>query len=86
MIFGLAGDWTMVFVAHGAMLILAGGVALCIFNIATQIYMPYLLIYLNKTLGFDLLTYSIVMAIVILVACTVAVVLGNKIDQIGRDN
>ena len=28
MIFGLVGDWTMVFAAHGAMLILAGGVAL----------------------------------------------------------
>ena len=28
MISGLVGDWTMVFVAHGAMLILAGGVAL----------------------------------------------------------
>lgn len=58
--------------------------ALCIFNIATQIFMPYLLIYLNKTLGYDVLTYSIVMAVVILVACVVAVVLGGKIDQIGR--
>ena len=28
LISGLVGDWTMVFVAHGAMLILAGGVAL----------------------------------------------------------
>lgn len=28
MISGLVGDWTMVFVAHGALLILAGGVAL----------------------------------------------------------
>ena len=60
-------------------------IALCIFNIATQIYMPYLLIYLNKTLGYDVLTYSIVMAIVILIACVIAVILGNKIDQIGRE-
>ena len=60
-------------------------IALCIFNIATQIYMPYLLIYLNKTLGYDVLTYSIVMATVILIACVIAVILGNKIDQIGRE-
>lgn len=58
--------------------------ALCIFNIATQIYMPYLLIYLNKTLGYDVLTYSIVMAIVILVACIVAVIFSGKIDSFGR--
>ena len=59
-------------------------IALCIFNIATQIYMPYLLIYLNKTLGYDVLTYSIVMAIVILVACIVAVIFSGKIDNFGR--
>ena len=59
-------------------------IALCIFNIATQVYMPYLLIYLNKTLGFDVLTYSIVMAIVILMACVVAVVFSPKIDNFGR--
>ena len=59
-------------------------IALCIFNSATQIYMPYLLIYLNKTLGYDVLTYSIVMAVVILVACVVALVCGSKIDGFGR--
>ena len=59
-------------------------IALCIFNIATQVYMPYLLIYLNKTLGYDVLTYSIVMAIVILMACAIAVIFSPKIDNFGR--
>ena len=57
---------------------------LCVFNIATQIFMPYLLIYLEKTLNFSTLTYSIVMAVVILIASIASIFLGRLIDKLGR--
>lgn len=56
-------------------------VGLCLFNTATQIFMPYFVIYLNKTLGFDVMTYSIVMAVVILFASVMSVVLGKVVDR-----
>ena len=59
--------------------------ALSIFNIATNIFMPYLIIYLESTLGFDFLTYGIVMGVVILLASIVSVVFSSKIDSLGRD-
>ena len=58
--------------------------ALCLYNTATQIFMPYLFIYLNKTLGFDTMTYSLVMAIIVLTASVFAIVLGGKVDLMGR--
>lgn len=58
--------------------------AMCIFNTSVQVFMPYLLIYLEKTLGFDTLTYSIVMAAVILLASAVSIVIGRITDNIGR--
>ena len=58
--------------------------ALCIYNSATQIFMPYLFIYLNKTLGFDTLTYSAVMAVVVLFASIIAILFSGKIDSFGR--
>ncbi len=58
--------------------------ALCLYNIATQVFMPYLFIYLNKTLGFDTLTYSAVMAVVVLTASVMAIVLGGRVDRFGR--
>lgn len=58
--------------------------ALCVYNSATQIFMPYLFIYLNKTLGFDTLTYSAVMAVVVLFASVIAILFGGKIDSFGR--
>ena len=58
--------------------------AMCIFNISVQIFMPYLLIYLEKTLGFDTVTYSIVMAVVIILASIVSVIIGKVTDKMGR--
>ena len=59
--------------------------AMCIFNISVQIFMPYLLIYLEKTLNFDTVTYSIVMAVVIVLASIVSVIIGKATDRIGKD-
>ncbi|MEE3488476.1 MAG: MFS transporter [Bulleidia sp.] len=59
--------------------------ALLIFNTAVQIFMPYLLIYLEKTLQFDTMTYSIVMAVVILLASVVSVIIGRITDNIGHE-
>lgn len=57
---------------------------LCIFNIAVNTFMPYLLIYLEKTLGYSVMTYSIVMALVIIVASIISVLFSSRIDGIGR--
>ena len=58
--------------------------AICLFNIAVQVFMPYLLIYLEKTLAFDTVTYSIVMAVVIILASISSVMFGRITDQIGK--
>ena len=52
-------------------------VCVCIFCTSVQVFMPYLFIYLNKTLGFDTMTYSLVMAIIVLTASVFAIVLGT---------
>ena len=59
--------------------------AICIFNISVQIFMPYLLIYLEKTLQFDTVTYSLVMAIVILSASIISIFFGRLLDKIGKE-
>lgn len=59
--------------------------AMCIFNIAVQVFMPYLLIYLEKTLAFDTVTYSIVMAVVIILASIASIVIGRITDNIGKE-
>lgn len=59
--------------------------AMCIFNIAVQVFMPYLLIYLEKTLAFDTVTYSVVMAVVIILASIASIVIGRITDNIGKD-
>ncbi len=64
---------------------------LCLFNCSVQIFMPYLLIYLEKTLGFDAGTYSLVMAIVIIAASICSILIGKigmntdrkKLTQLG---
>lgn len=64
---------------------------LCLFNCSVQIFMPYLLIYLEKTLGFDAGTYSLVMAVVIIAASVCSILIGkigmntdrNKLTRLG---
>lgn len=59
-------------------------IGLMFFVTATQVFMPYFIIYLEKFLKFDVMTYSIVMGIVILVASVMSVLLGRIVDKVGR--
>ena len=54
---------------------------LCIQSIAVQIFMPYLLIYLNNTLGLSVVAYSIVMAVAIVITAVVSVCFGRWVDK-----
>ena len=58
---------------------------LCLFNISVQIFMPYLLIYLQNTLGFETLTYSLVMAVVIVLASVFSILIGQFSDSLGKE-
>ncbi len=60
-------------------------VALAVFNIGMQFYMPYIIIYLEKYLQFDAMQYSIILAVGILIASAVGIIIGRFIDAYGRD-
>lgn len=57
-------------------------VAMCIFSVAVQVFFPYLIIYMQKYLGFE--DYAIVLGIVLIVASIVSVVGGRFIDKVGK--
>ncbi|TGM78199.1 MFS transporter [Leptospira mtsangambouensis] len=54
--------------------------AMGIYGIASQVYMPYLIIYMQEYLKFDAIQYSIVLAGVILGASIITVLLGKQFD------
>lgn len=56
--------------------------AFCIFNIAYQVFMPYLIIYLEKTLGIE--NYAIPLGAILVVSAVVSVLLGGVIDKVGK--
>ncbi|TGL88756.1 MFS transporter [Leptospira congkakensis] len=59
--------------------------AMGIYGIASQIYMPYLIIYMQEYLKFDAIQYSIVLAGVILGASILSVLLGKSFDGKNKD-
>lgn len=59
--------------------------AMGIYGIASQIYMPYLIIYMQEYLKFDAIQYSIVLAGVILGASIITVFLGKSFDGKNKD-
>lgn len=59
-------------------------VCMGIFGIATQIFMPFLIIYFEHYLNMDALTYSIVLGSVILVSSVISIILGRLVDRFGR--
>ncbi|MCW7482812.1 MFS transporter [Leptospira kanakyensis] len=59
--------------------------AMGIYGIASQIYMPYLIIYMQEYLKFDVIQYSIVLAGVILGASLITVLLGKYFDGKNKD-
>ncbi|MBU1145379.1 MAG: MFS transporter [Firmicutes bacterium] len=52
--------------------------ALAIFGISTQIYMPYFIIYIQRYLGID--SYAILLGAILLLASVVSVIVGRKIN------
>ncbi|PJZ44534.1 MFS transporter [Leptospira brenneri] len=59
--------------------------AMGIYGIASQIYMPYLIIYMQEYLQFDVIQYSIVLACVILGASIITIFLGKSFDGKNKD-
>lgn len=56
--------------------------AFCIFNISYQVFMPYIIIYLEKSLGIK--DYAIPLGAILVIAAVISVVLGGVIDKVGR--
>ena len=59
--------------------------AIALFNISVQIFMPYLIIYLEKYLHFTALEYSAALAFGVLISSIIGIILGSKIDKYGRN-
>ncbi|MBL0954940.1 MAG: MFS transporter [Leptospira sp.] len=60
-------------------------VAMGIYGIASQIYMPYLIIFMQEYLSFNAIQYSIVLACVILGASVITILLGKQFDGKDKD-
>ena len=56
----------------------------CVYGIACQIFMPYLIIYMKTYLGFGVVEYSIVFGLAIILGATVNVFLGKLSDKISK--
>ena len=57
-------------------------VLLLIVSIATQIWMPYLIIYIQKTLMIE--DYALILGVVLIVSSIISVMLGRFIDKYGK--
>ena len=58
--------------------------AIGIYSVAYQIFMPYLIIYMEEYLGFSVIEYSIVLGGVIVLAAVSVILLGRLSDKVGR--
>ncbi len=56
--------------------------AFCIFSTADNVFMPYILIYMEKGLGIE--NYAFLIAGIIVAAAACSVLVGSKIDKIGK--
>ncbi|MCC8016696.1 MAG: MFS transporter, partial [Clostridiales bacterium] len=56
--------------------------AFCIFNIAYQVFMPYIIIYLEKSLGIE--NYAIPLGVILVLAAVISVLMGSLIDKYGK--
>jgi MFS family permease len=56
--------------------------ALCIYSCSWQVFMPYLLIYIQEFLGIS--DYVLILAVVLVVGSLASVLMGKLIDRIGR--
>jgi Major Facilitator Superfamily. len=53
-----------------------------ILGISTQVFMPYLIIYIQRYLNIDM--YAVVLAAVLIVSSVISVFLGKRIDAVGK--
>lgn len=60
-------------------------VGFCVFSIAIQVFFPYLVVYINQTLGIVDLDFTITLGVVLVIACIITVVIGLFMDRIGKD-
>ena len=56
--------------------------AFCIFSIAYQVFMPYIIIYLEKTLGIT--DYAIPLGVILILSAVISVLFGRVIDKAGK--
>lgn len=56
--------------------------AFCIFSIAYQVFMPYIIIYLEKTLGIT--DYAIPLGVILILSAVISVLFGRVIDKVGK--
>ena len=56
--------------------------AFCLFNVAVQVFFPFLIIYIQNYLGIN--DYAIVLGVVLLSASAVSVISGKFIDRVGK--
>src|SRR5699024_10561354 len=56
--------------------------AFCIFSIAYQVFMPYIIIYLEKTLGIT--DYAIPLGVTLILSSVISVLFGRVIDKVGK--
>lgn len=66
--------------SHGTLYIAFA--AFLVFSVAVQIFFPYLIIYMQKYLGFE--NYAVVLGIVLIFASAVSVLSGGLIDRLGK--
>lgn len=57
-------------------------IALCVLSIAYQVFMPYLIIYIQRYLGID--NYALILGVVLIVSSVVSVIFGKLIDKYGK--
>ncbi len=58
-------------------------ICLMVFSTATQVFMPYLIIYIQNYLG--IVDYALILAVVLLVSSLLSVLLGNLVSILGND-
>ena len=56
--------------------------ALCVLSIAYQVFMPFLIIYIQRYLGID--NYALILGVVLIVSSVVSVLFGKLIDKYGK--
>lgn len=56
--------------------------ALAVYSASQQVYMPYLIIYIQRFLGFD--DYAVILGVVLIAASVISVIFGRIIDKHGK--